>query len=407
MTDIADRAGSVASGLFLAGVVLLPVMQVRVGIGAVDLVAADLAFMLAGVATLVAVAAGRLRVKRTLFAATLMGYAGAVVIALLAGGMTRTTLSGAAAGVYVTGLAALGHQLVPHAVVPERFLRAFVAGTAVAVGAVLVGIVLFYAGLELPRENRFVGAYGAVPSGRYPRVIGTFVNPNLLCNFLVCGLVAGLTAGRLGVISRRLSAALVPATLVAVGFTLSPGIGGALLAAGVWLWAFPALRSHAFRRAALVAGVAGAVAFLVLTTVKLDLDDGVQRSHRVRAWEDAGERFVDHPIVGVGLDENLAHVEHGNDLVTDAHNMWLSVAGQMGVIGVAAIGAVFVAPFADAERRRRIWRQPLAGGLAVALLGALAYHGLSMSVEDARHLWIVLGVLAGLAYADSEVIDVS
>src|SRR5688500_17728349 len=160
-------------------------MQVRVGVGAVDLIPADVAFVLAGAAALVAAAVGRLRVKRTLFAAALMAYAGALVVALLAGGVTRTTLSGGATGLYVAGLAALGHHLVPAPVAPVRFLKAFLLGTGVAVGAVLVGIVLFYAGLELPRENRLVGGHGAVPSGPYPRVIGTFVNPNLLCNFLV------------------------------------------------------------------------------------------------------------------------------------------------------------------------------------------------------------------------------
>ena len=288
-----------------------------------------------------------------------------------------------------------------------RFLQAFVVGIVVAAGAALVGIALFYLGFDLPSENRFVGVYGNIPSGPYPRVIGTFLSPNLLCNFLVCGLVVALIARHLGVISRRFAAALVAAIVVALGFTLSPGIGGALLAAGVWLWALPAIDSPRLRRAALIAGGAGAIAFLVLTVVKLDLDDGLQPSLRVRVWQSAGQRFLDSPLVGVGLDENLADVhEYAEQLNSDGHNLWVSVAGQMGLIGVVAIGFVVAAPFVDGERRRRIWQQPVARGLAFALLGALAYQGLSMSVEDTRHLWIVLGVLAGLAY-ERETIVVS
>lgn len=417
MTDIVDRADSVVAGLFLAGVALLPIMQVRVDTGGVELIPigvaragviiADIALVMAGGAALVVMIAGRIRLKRTLFVAALAAYGAALLVALLAGGVTRTTLSGAATGGYVAGLAALAYHLVPERVSPIRFLKAFVMGTVIATGAALAGVVLFYVGLDLPSENRFVGAYGNIPSGPYPRIIGTFLSPNLLCNFLVCGLVVVLTAGHLRVIPRRFAVVLAAAVLVAVGFTLSPGIGGALLAAGVWLWAFPAIRSHSLRRGALIAGVVGAAAFLVLTVVKLDLDDGLQPSLRVRVWQSASHQFLDNPLVGAGLDENLADVhEYTDELNSDGHNLWLSVAGQMGLAGVAAIGFVIASPFVDAERRRRIWRQPVGRGLTIALLGALVYQGLSMSVEDTRHLWIVLGVLAGLAY-ERETIAVS
>jgi O-antigen ligase len=311
--------------------------------------------------------------------------------------------------VYVAGLALLAHHLIPEVVSAVRFLKAFVASTAVTLAAVFVGIVLFYAGRELPSENRFVGIYGNVPSGRYPRVIGTFLSPNLLCNFLICGLVAVLTARHLHVISRRVAAVLVAVAIIAIGFTLSSGIGGALLAAGIWLWAFPGDRSQNMRRAALVVGIAGAIAFVALTLVKLDLDNGLERSLRVRVWQDVGERFADSPLVGVGMDENLGHVvpENSTAEITDAHNLWLSVGGQMGLVGVVAIGAVLASPFVDRERRRALWRDPVGRGLTIALVGAVAYHGLSMSVEDARHLWVVLGALAGIAYAERETISVS
>jgi putative inorganic carbon (HCO3(-)) transporter len=409
VTDLADRAGSVAAGLFLAGVVLLPIMQVRVGVGSTDLIPADVAFVLAGAAAIVALIGRRIPIRRTLFTGALVAYVGALLLALVTGGVTRTTLSGAATGAYVAGLAALAHHLAPARVSPARFLKAFVAGAAIAAGTALVGLVLFYAGFDRPSDNRFIGVYGNVPHGRYPRVIGSFLSPNLLCNFLACGLVAVLTAQHVGLISRRLTAALAGGIVVAVGFTLSPGIGGVLLAAGVWLWAFPAVRSERARRGALVAGAVGATAFFVLTVFMLKLDDGLQQSLRVRAWQSSGQRFLHSPLVGVGLDENLGHVrpDHSSALITDAHNMWLSVAGQMGLVGVVAIGSVIAAPFLDVERRRRIWRQPIARGLAIALLGALAYQGLSMSVEDARHLWIVLGVLASLAYVEREEIVVS
>jgi hypothetical protein len=402
VTDFADRAGAVAAALFLAGVALLPIMQVRVGVGTAALIPADIAFVLSGASALVAIVLGRLPIRRTLFVAGCLAYAAALLIVLFAHDISRTTLSGAATGIYVAGLAVLAHHLVPSRVSAMRFLKVFLAATGIAVGASVVGVALFYAGLDDPDENRLIGVYGNVPSGRYPRVIGTFLSPNLLCNFLICGLVAVLTARHLGVISRRLATVFVAATVVAIAFTLSPGIGGAFLAAGVWVWAFPdAIRSAAWRRRAVIVALAGVAAFVALTVVTLNLDDGLQPSLRVRAWQGAGERVLERPVLGVGLDENLGHVrpsKSSDALITDAHNLWLSVAGQMGVVGVIAIGAAFLAPFVDAERRRRVWQQPVARGLAIALLGALGFQGLSLSAEDARHLWVLLGVVAALAY---------
>lgn len=399
---IRQIATTAANRLFLVGVVLLPVMQVRWSVASVEVIPADVAFGLAFVASLVAMAGGGLswRWDRLLTAVAL--FVVAMVVALVAGGITRETLGGAAIGTYVVGLAVLAFWLVPAVVSPESLLRALLLGGMVAASTALVGVGLYYGGYDRPGENRLIGGYGSVPPGDFPRVHGSFLSPNLLCNFLIVAVAAAFGAWALGLVRRRVAIAILASLVAAAIFTLSPGLGGIFFVVALCTWAFASVvPSRALRRSVVAIGTVGSVGFLALTLVELDFSTGVHVSDRVHTWQDAAQRFVDSPIFGVGLDEDLADVESvqpsGVDRrLTDAHNVWLSVAGQMGMLGLVPFVALMVAPFLGPERRSRLTQAPACVALAIALLGAVAYHGLSMSVEDTRHIWVLLGAPAGM-----------
>jgi O-antigen ligase len=117
-------------------------------------------------------------------------------------------------------------------------------------------------------------------------------------------------------------------------------------------------------------------------------------------WTSAMANFLDQPLLGHGIGSDAAAVAYrdpsgGLQQLTDAHNMFLNIAAQCGLVGLAVLGALIV----HAAARTLPLRLPegaagtvrLAAGLG--LLNGLVYQGLGGSFEDARHLWVLLGVL--------------
>jgi ABC-type enterochelin transport system permease subunit len=81
--------------------------------------------------------------------------------------------------------------------------------------------------------------------------------------------------------------------------------------------------------------------------------------------------------------------------------MWLNVAGQTGILGLFALCYLCVFLF----RRTNVFsfanqKSILQTVLGIAFLNAFLYQGLSGSYEDARHLWILIGLLAGVSEND-------
>ena len=78
----------------------------------------------------------------------------------------------------------------------------------------------------------------------------------------------------------------------------------------------------------------------------------------------------------------------------EAHNAWLSVLGQAGVVGLGA----FLWLLYEIARG---WRAHLGAdsellelrpALLGAVAGALLFHGVFGAVEEARHLWALFGL---------------
>ena len=84
----------------------------------------------------------------------------------------------------------------------------------------------------------------------------------------------------------------------------------------------------------------------------------------------------------------------GGEYITDAHNVWLSIAAQLGLLGVVALAAVLIA--AVGHQPGRLLRAPIPRALVIAVVCTFFYEGLSMSVEHFRHVWLVLGLLAAV-----------
>jgi hypothetical protein len=382
-----------AEWLLLAGVALVPVMQPWSGdaFGAV-VIPADACFVAAGACWLVPLVRARFVPLRGWFPLAAIVYLGTMVVAALASPTRRDSLERVVIDAYVVGLGLLAFGFSDSAPRRDRLARAWLVGTALTVTAALVGVVLFYAGRRTPDENFAVAVFGSVPAGDYPRVRGLFLNANMLCGFLIAGLLFALAV--LGTrqprvpARRRLSAWVAIGSIVlAIGLTYSPGIGGAILAVALWCsYAFRDRWSERMRRAVLGAGALGAVGFVVLAATV---------GPRGGTWSDAWQTFVEHPLDGVGPGNAVAATIHDGRFHVDAHDAWLNLAGQAGLLGLLGFAAVIAAVCLAAWRARPMVAtpEPVRAGWC-AFVGAVLFVSFTMSLEQTRYAWVLMGTVA-------------
>jgi len=118
---------------------------------------------------------------------------------------------------------------------------------------------------------------------------------------------------------------------------------------------------------------------------------------RLLTWLDACRNFVSHPLIGRGIGNDAVSVRYQNpsgfvEHLTDAHNTFLNIAVQAGLIGLGAL-CVLLWQLLVIFRREQRSNALVPTVLAFFFLDALAYEGLGGSFEDARHLWVLLGLL--------------
>ena len=118
---------------------------------------------------------------------------------------------------------------------------------------------------------------------------------------------------------------------------------------------------------------------------------------RPAIWGSALEAFKEAPIGGVGASPTLAVAVDPFDATDamsswDAHNIYLSILGQFGLVGAALLAGA-IAVLARTLARAGATRKHAV--LLVALL-AVGIHGIAIANEEFRHLWALLGIV-GLA----------
>jgi O-antigen ligase len=240
--------------------------------------------------------------------------------------------------------------------------------------------------------------HGSLPVGHDPRVMASFANPDLLCSYLVVGLALTLAAWKVGWLSPRRGAVLAGAVTLAAVFTFSPGWAGIALVWSLWAWTHWRMRRPRLAIAALAIGV-GFAALMLLACAVTPLDPYGEPGLRWRVWHAALQTVLANPWIGVGVGQAVVEVIHippdgVPQRLLDAHNIWLNVAGQAGVFAALALAGLLsslawkpAAPGPGPSHTLRF-------ALVLALLGAWGFQGLTSSLEDARHLWLMLGLLA-------------
>jgi putative inorganic carbon (HCO3(-)) transporter len=342
---------------------------------------------------------------------------------LAASGANSPQLRSLAQMAAIALMAALYLVLRIHLVRPER-LEALVRALIVATGFVALYAAYQFVGRKLELPYTFVNVrrpLTALPrAGTYLRVNSTLTEASPLAQYMVTGLLLGLVwlrspAARPGWISSRASALLAAATAAVVAATLSVAAG---IACALYAPVVLALGGRRWRRRIAVGTACVLVAAVVIVLPHYrgggsDPRDIVNAQRYVREgfWTAALHMAKDHPFgVGVGnfpfyypLYAPLAGRYEYQVGVSDAHNVFLDVAAETGVVGfllfVSFYGAMFVAAVRSVLRAGR----RLAGGalpnialaLTMSFVAGATMH-LTYSYPYYPFEWVLAGMVGSL-----------
>jgi O-antigen ligase len=324
-------------------------------------------------------------------------YLGALCLSAVASEDRAGTVIKIAGVAYLVALSVLTINLVRSWRMLRAVMMAWMLGTAILAAGALIGIVLFYAGITDPEVNVFLSSYGTLPAGNYPRIRSFFANANMMCNYLNASLCVALIMTELEWLRASRARLLLASLWAAALTTLSPGLGGLFLAGGAWAWLRDRSPGRARGRLLLAAGCGAALLFLGATLISPATRAGP--SERTFIWRTTLDALSDHPLLGRGAGQEILQVRTPERVTSkEPHNVWLSVALQSGLVGLAAFTWLVVFLFRQ-TLPLQIGRSELATvrtGLGLALITLVFYQGLSGSFEDARHLWVLMGLVVVL-----------
>jgi len=413
LTD-STASGNPAAWPFLLLIATLPIVRpFNFRVAGLVVPVADLVFVIASAAFLFGLITKKAKIYWSWFYLPLGFYLVALILSTLASINPQLSALKLVGKIYLIGLAVLSFNLVRSTGFMRRVVAAWQVGTVVTVVCSLAGIILFYLGLKSRSINLVLHGHGSLPEGNYPRIQGLFEYPAMLCNYLSVSLMLALMMRSAGWLSTRWLRLLAIGILVTALFTFTPGLGGMALSVGIWVSLY--LKEHdrtKLSRMALVPAITIALAFLVASAVTLFsytpsgtesplAHAEVKAARRTIAWQTAFETFKQYPILGRGVGMPVSFAPFvdpsgARGILTDAHNTYLSVAGESGLFGVLAFAGIIV------YLLRGLYPLQLYGPLnlviktclTLALIDAFLFQGLVGSFEDTRHLWILFGMLA-------------
>jgi len=350
------------------------------------------------------------------FLAVAIFYAAALTLSAAFSEEPRRSFLKLGGEVYLIVLAIITADLAENTRFAKYIGIAWLNGTIVTVLASLAGFVLFYLDYRSPVDNYFLSPFGSLPAGNYPRIHALFLNANMMCNYLNISVMFAIAAARFNWLRKGLAATIQFGIWFAAFFTLSPGIGGLFLSVAIWMRATLRQKKRPIAsRLALAAGIIAATLCLGAALVSPDTENvdaqvavpmtniKIEPSVRVLVWSDAARTFLRSPLMGKGTGTDVVRLRYvtlsgQNQLLLDAHDLWLSILAQSGLIGFAAFLTltVFVLKQCRFELSDDDSNANLRFAMSCAVVGTMFYQGITGSFEDARHLWVLIGLVVGL-----------
>jgi len=273
----------------------------------------------------------------------------------------------------------------------QLYLRAaWCAALAVVVAIFLATLAMWVLGA---RDLSTLASFGSLPPGPYPRIRGPFMNANMACTWLLAALAVAISSGPALGLSRKQLFTLVGLGGASSALTASPGLAGLFAGLAMSRSRLP----HSLRPYALVLAIGGLAVMALATTLLVRSTPAgwrVEPAPRASVWESAAETAASAFPLGSGLGTEPAKHSWTSpagelQLLTDAHQAYLSILAQLGMPGLVAWLALLAIAFLRA-RHEDPW-------LAVGIVAAVVIPSLSGSFENARHLWVLVGMAAGSA----------
>ena len=379
MTEtLEQRAGKLAERAFVAAVVMLP-LQWLPPIPLAGAQLSDFAFLIAAIALLVA--RPRPGDLHRVDMCWLGLFAGGATASALVNGGSYVKLAGHLELVVVAACAAL---LARDAATMARIRQALIWAAVLAAITGLMGAVLFFFG----HWTGLLNHYGDLVPGDYPRIRGTCIRTNMLATVLATGFILLLGEKRESMLG-RLRWPIAAVILLALFFTFSRT--WMTLAAGIAM--VLALNLGGCGRIAGAAIASAIVAVLLLLSARYAVELEPTHFWEVTVSSDPGTRWV---IWGDTLDTIAAHPIFGagpgspaTAIGWSAHLVWLNLWAVLGLVPLFA----FAAGAGRALSRYRV------DHYLAAAVGVIILDGLARDVEDQRHLWVMIGLLASAASA--------
>lgn len=302
---------------------------------------------------------------------------------------------------YLLGLAVLAFNLVDDKNKLRKIGMIWLSATFIVCFVSIVSVILFYLQRDNPILEFTLSHYGSLPTGNYPRLQTTFVHQNMLGNYLNASVVFLFLAHYFNWLKREVLLIFTPLFAVTVFFTVSPGIGGILLITGLWFWLDFKSTKPILSKLFLIVGISAAIFFFIaILPSPTNFPHKLEPSPRVLTWMSSIDTFFNNPILGRGVGMDAADVSYlsinGQQYLTDAHQLWLNIAAQQGLVGLLAI--IFLTVwFFRKSLPLDIKNTPIKTALGLGLIGTFIYQGLGGSFEDARHLWVLIGLLGSIS----------
>lgn len=401
-----------ALGAFLVLVFSLGFMQPSIWILDFQIPLTDFIFVPTFLIWLTAFAFKKVEIRFGKFYLPLIAYLLALILSTVFSDNPKQSFFKLLGEIYLIGLACLTYNLIRTIADAKKVV--FVWLSAAFIGCLIsaISVLVFYTDRANPFFSFAFSHYGTLPPGNYPRIHSTFLNANMFCNYLNVSLMFALAASRLDWINKKIFLIFLIFFSLAAFFTLSPGIGGILLAAGLWFWQ-QYKETGNYKRSKLSLWLGGSAAFLFFCAVLFAPNENalspfrfnffgniIYPSERVLAWQASIQTFTENPFFGRGLGLDVVAIfsviaSGQKHFIGDSHQLWLNIAGQCGIVGLIAIGFLCYFFYRKALPLKFDNEPPaiLRLSFGLAFIGAFLYQGLSGSFEDARHLWLLIGLL--------------
>jgi O-antigen ligase len=263
-----------------------------------------------------------------------------------------------------------------------------------------------------------------------PRIAGPLGDPNYFAQILLIAVPIALFLGWSAPTGKRKVLAYGCATVISAATVLTYSRGGALALIAVLALAVLSRRN---RWRLLLAGAATLGILLLLLPANLTrrlatveqlvpgqetvLDPDSSFAERRLLTRTAWRMFLDHPFLGVGAGNYTAHFPDyaaavGSslraydepDAVHYPHSLYLEVAAETGILGLAILAAIIAACFLELRSARagflaagKVRLLELARAFEIALAGFLI-SSLFLHGHYPRYLWMIFGFASALRW---------